>query len=136
MPDFNNDLGGLRLNLLDDDVVTRAYLSEALRQRGAGVDESADGFEALAMIRKRAVHSQPYHAVIADLMMPEMSGFEFIESLRRRRWGQDLPVIVLSAHSESDNVIRCAAHNVQGFVVKPVDLDVMAKKILSVAPPV
>ena len=129
------DLCGISLSLLDDDAVTRAYLSEALRQRGAHVDEAADGFEALAMIRKRAV-AHPYHAVIADLMMPEMNGFEFIESLRRRSWGRDMPIIVLSAHSDSENVIRSATHNVQGFVVKPVDIDVMAKKLLTVAPPV
>jgi len=134
MFDTDADLHGISISLLDDDDVTRAYLSEALRQRGADVDEAADGFEALAMIRKRATANRPYHAVIADLVMPEMSGFEFIESLRRRSWGQDIPIIVLSAHSEPGNVIRCASHNVQGFVVKPVDIDVMAKKLLSVAP--
>ena len=136
MAKITPNLNGISLNLLDDDAVTRAYLSEALRQRGAGVDEAADGFEALAMIRKRANANRPYHAVVADLVMPEMGGFEFIESLRRRPWGRDMPVIVLSAHSEPGNVIRSAAHNVQGFVVKPVDIDVMAKKLIAVAPPV
>ncbi|WP_442757504.1 response regulator, partial [Pseudomonas sp. PM2] len=64
--------------------------------------EAADGIEALDHIR-----ANPVDLVLLDVMMPRMGGVEVLETLRQEGRLEDTSVIMISAASEIDTVVRC-----------------------------
>ena len=78
--------------LVDDDDIGRRQMRTALEQRGWTVTEATDGRDAL----KRLGEARP-DAIILDLMMPEMDGFEFLEEMRRAAEWRDIPIVVVTA---------------------------------------
>jgi adenylate cyclase len=86
-----------RVLLIDDDDVVRRSVRLALEPIGWRVAEAENGQVALASVEE----SQP-DAIILDLMMPKMDGFEFLDALRERPEWRDIPVVVLTARDLSD----------------------------------
>jgi PAS domain S-box-containing protein len=78
--------------LIEDDETTRGMMRQMLEREGWQVTEATNGREGLL----RASEAQP-HAILLDLMMPEMDGFEFIVELRKRKEWRDIPVVVITA---------------------------------------
>ena len=85
-------VGAGRLLLIEDEVATRDAIRRTLERDGWNVDVAADGTEALGALN----HSQP-DAIILDLLMPGMDGFEFLQSLRTHEQWRNVPVVVLTA---------------------------------------
>jgi len=83
--------GGVVMVVEDDDL-TREVLGRALAKQGWGVVEAASGRVALALLAEQQVE-----LVLLDLMMPEMDGFELLESMRKHVALQTIPVVVLTA---------------------------------------
>jgi GAF domain-containing protein/CheY-like chemotaxis protein len=81
-----------RVLLVDDDAFLRRELREALEQDGWQPEEAENGRAALARLAER-----PFDAVLLDLVMPEMNGFEFLVQMRARAEWRDIPVIVITA---------------------------------------
>ena len=76
-----------------------------------------NGEEALHVLENAA--GDPPDIAVVDLNMPRLSGLEFIEELRRRRWPYaDLPVIVYTTSDLAADRRRCAARGVSDYVVK------------------
>ncbi len=78
--------------LVDDDDMMRRSLMQGLEKDGWKVDEAENGRAALTCLGQ----SVP-DAIVLDLMMPEMDGFEFLEKLRHRAEWRDIPVVVVTA---------------------------------------
>jgi CheY-like chemotaxis protein len=81
-----------RILIVDDNATNVKILQARLGSEGYEVVSAADGEEGLAAARTLAPD-----LILLDLMMPEMDGFEFIEELRKRPDGANLPVVVLTA---------------------------------------
>jgi len=81
-----------RVLVVDDDAFMRREMSAALEQDGWLPQEAENGRAALALLEK-----QPFDAVLLDLMMPEMNGFELLVEMRARERLRDIPVIVITA---------------------------------------
>ena len=75
----------------------RAAIVRALAPDGWSVAQADNGRSGLA-----AVEDASPDAIILDLVMPEMSGFEFLDELRERAWARDIPVLVVTAKDLSD----------------------------------
>ena len=82
--------------VVDDDPDARSRLRTVLERNGWEVREASNGEEALA-----SVAEMPPLVILLDLTMPVMDGFSFLENLRERPDGGDIPVIVLSARDLS-----------------------------------
>jgi|DewCreStandDraft_5_1066085.scaffolds.fasta_scaffold09676_4 DNA-binding NtrC family response regulator len=101
--------------VVDDDpdqvslVVAQLERTRAFRTRGFTSARAA----------LRAHETEPADAVITDLRMPEVDGFEFIRRLRRSDAG--LPILVLTAHGEEDEAAQAFDAGATDFVTKPVD---------------
>jgi signal transduction histidine kinase/DNA-binding response OmpR family regulator len=80
---------GLRVLLVEDETLVRETFAEALAALGHEVEAFASGTEALTALR-----NVPFHVVITDLAMPEMSGFDVARQVKEVK--RDLPVILLS----------------------------------------
>ena len=96
--------------VVDDDADTRDALKMALELHSCSVVTAANGVEAL-----RAVRADPPDLVLLDLMMPVMSGAEFVEELRKEERFRELPVVILSAWPQDAREVN----GVQGFLSKP-----------------
>ncbi|SUZ32218.1 putative transcriptional regulatory protein TcrX [Roseibaca ekhonensis] len=93
-------------------------ISEAIRfiltRNGWQVDVEADGFAALARLR-----SAPPDALILDLMLPDMDGFEILRNLRAEAPTRDLPVLMLTAKGQVADRDLAAKLGVTRFMTKP-----------------
>jgi DNA-binding response OmpR family regulator len=78
--------------LVEDDSPVRGMISDLLEEAGYQVAEAIDGFQALKSLRERRPD-----LIILDLMLPGMSGWEFLERSRDRLERANIPVIILSA---------------------------------------
>jgi two-component system, cell cycle response regulator len=100
--------------LVDDDALMREFYGDLFTEQGFQVRTAGTGREGLSVVT-----SQPVEAVILDIVMPEMSGLELLETLRGR--DADLPVIMLTAHATSQNAITALKLGAFDFIVKGQD---------------
>jgi CheY-like chemotaxis protein len=106
-----------RVLVVDDDDAIRALLFTVLRRRGLKVDMARNGAEAL----ERCLRCH-YSVILLDLMMPKMSGYEFLAHLEHE-WRGDRPiVVVLTAGTEPRNLNPAY---VAGSVRKPFDIQLL-----------
>jgi CheY-like chemotaxis protein/HPt (histidine-containing phosphotransfer) domain-containing protein/anti-sigma regulatory factor (Ser/Thr protein kinase) len=119
---------GSRLNILlaEDNLVNQKITTRMLEKIGHAVIVVSNGREALEAIGK-----QTFDLVLMDIQMPEMSGFEATETIRRqeRGSGQHLPIIALTAHAMDGDRERCLEHGMDGYISKPVRGQELAQAI-------
>jgi signal transduction histidine kinase/DNA-binding NarL/FixJ family response regulator len=118
---------GAKLLIVDDHPVNREVLVQQLELLGMTADTCVDGNEALAIWAPGR-----YGAVLADLHMPGMDGYELVRRLRMAEAEQRCartPVIAVSANALRGEAERCIAAGMDGFVAKPVSLDALSKAL-------
>jgi signal transduction histidine kinase/CheY-like chemotaxis protein len=106
----------------DDDPGIRIVVAEQLRQHGYDILEARSGEEAIALATRHAVegidHSYPViSAVLLDLYMPGLSGWETLQQLKMSPATASIPVVVLSVVPPTDRPMR--GGDAQGWVQKP-----------------
>jgi len=99
------------LLLVEDDIHLRGVLALGLQNHGYEVREAGTGSETLRLIRVRTPD-----ALILDLGLPDMNGFELIASIRAE---YELPIIVLSASAEEQHQVRALDGGANDYVTKP-----------------
>ncbi len=130
--DKPDDIGGYidkKVLIVDDDVTSRFVLINYLKEIGCIIEEAEDGFMALAILRKHAIQQKPFHLVIVDLMMPNMDGFEFLSTLRKRSWGKSIPLLVSSSRKDPEAIIKVKYNNIKGYLLKPVTRENLLDKV-------
>ena len=106
---------GARLLVVDDNPDNREMLSRRLKRLGYdNVSLAVDGEEALAMNSEAA-----FDAILLDVMMPRKSGIEVLEQLRSENRLEDTPVIMISAATEIETVVRCLELGAEDYLPKP-----------------
>ena len=116
-----------RVMIVEDDFETRELIAEVLRDDGYAVQTAANGAEALATLR--TVTDERPDIILLDLMMPIMSGWQFLDE---RATDQDLariPVLVLSADPSRQ---LASSRGVVAVVGKPFDLPRLLKLVRAV----
>ncbi|MCH8179514.1 MAG: response regulator [Proteobacteria bacterium] len=111
-------LDGLRVLLVEDNVLNQQLASELLARRGALVTVAGHGLEALALLRQPGAH---FDVVLMDLQMPVMDGYQAAEAIRQNPQLQGLPVLAMTAHAMVEERERCLALGMQGHLSKPLD---------------
>lgn len=117
-----NDRPAPAVLIAEDDPSTRTLLSKFFEKKGFVVTGVANGKEALA-----ALVGCPFDVAIVDVMMPEMTGLEALE--QARAFGVTTPVILATALSGSDDVVRGLAGGADDYVAKPFDLGVLYARV-------
>ena len=112
--------------VVEDEPLSRDMLERRLARRGFEVAAVSDGMSCLQWLEAR-----PCDLVLLDLSMPGMDGFEIIQKLRSK-WSHDsLPIIVVSARVDSEDVVRALTFGANDYVVKPVNFRVLMARIRS-----
>lgn len=115
---------GVKIALVDDDKVTLAILSRALRRRGFLVRTFMDPESALDVLCRDA----PDVAVV-DMQMPGMTGLEVLMQLEQRLGGLTFPMIILSSVEEEKTLQEAFRHGASDYLIKPVTEGELAVKL-------
>lgn len=115
--------GGRRLLVADDDDGIRGLLTAFFTRKGFVVTAVADGRAALASLLAGEVE-----VAIIDAMMPRMTGPQVLEEAREA--GCTVPVIIATAHGDSDTVVQALELGADDWVPKPFDLAVLHARVL------
>lgn len=110
-----------RVLLVEDHEINRLLAEEMLRGAGFAVDTAANGAEALGKLEA----GEGYDAVLMDLQMPVMDGFEATRAIRQRFSPRQLPVIAMTAHALEEEIEKSRAVGMNDYLIKPIGADLL-----------
>jgi two-component system sensor histidine kinase/response regulator len=107
----------LRILLAEDNIVNQTLACRLLEKRGHDVTVAGNGKQALAVFEK-----QTFDAILMDVQMPEMDGFETTAAIREKEksTGRHIPIIATTAHAMKGDKERCLASGMDGYLSKPI----------------
>lgn len=109
-----------RILLVDDNADAVLILSMSLRLKGYAVEGCHSGQQALELTQ-----TWRPQALLLDISMPGMDGYETCRRLRQLPWGQDVVIIALTGYSQDEDRQRTQEAGFDWHLVKPVDLAVL-----------
>jgi two-component system chemotaxis response regulator CheY len=113
--------------IVDDYKTMLRVMRNLLGQIGfKNVDEATDGKSALDLMRNKQ-----YDLVISDWNMEPMTGIQLLETVRGEL-GNDVPFIMVTAESKTENVLAARQAGVNNYIIKPFSAEVLKSKIVSV----
>ncbi|MBF0187683.1 MAG: response regulator [Magnetococcales bacterium] len=124
-------LEGMHVLLVEDNEVNREIVVALLEQEGVVVSEAENGVEAVEAVEQGG----RFDAVLMDIMMPLMDGYEATERVRQLPEGEGLPIIAMTAHALADEREKCLAVGMNDHVAKPIEPELLFRALLDVLPP-
>ena len=115
-------LAGLRVLVVDDHEINQEVAQALLSRADAIVDIAPDGRTALAVLAR---HSGRYHAVLMDVQMPEMDGYQTTAAIRRDLGLTELPIIAMTANALASDREKARRAGMVGHIAKPIDVEQM-----------
>ena len=121
------DYAGKRFLLAEDNKLNAEILIELLGRRGAQIEWVDNGAKAVQMLAQRS--SGPYDAVLMDVMMPVMNGYEAAREIRRLpvRDAAGVKIVALTANAFAEDIKTSLDAGMDAHVAKPVDIDSLAR---------
>lgn len=113
-----------RILFVDDEAQIRKLLSTYFQRQGYEVDLATDGYEAL-----RTVRTSPPDLVITDVGMPNLNGYDLTRRLRSDHRTARIPIVMLSARKQAEDILTGYAEGADEYVAKPVEMAVLAAKV-------
>ena len=117
-------LNGMHILVADDDPVMRVYIQKKLEKRGFKISLAEDGLEAYNM----AVSLKP-DLILMDGLMPKLDGFEAVKKIRENRTISHIPVFMLTALDDQENVADSLICGANDYIIKPFDVTDIVEKI-------
>ncbi|MGH1589611.1 HAMP domain-containing protein [Methylobacterium phyllosphaerae] len=114
-----HSLRGRRVILVDDDVRNIFSLTSALEQHDLDVLFAESGRDGIALL----LANPDVDAMLVDIMMPGMDGYETIREIRRHESFRHLPLVAVTAKAMKGDREKCLAAGASDYVSKPVDID-------------
>jgi CheY-like chemotaxis protein len=121
---------GAKLLLVEDNSINQQVAKETLEQEGFDIVIATNGQDAVQKIRESY-----FDAVLMDLQMPVMDGYEATRIIRSESQFDDLPIIAMTAHAMNDVRESCLYVGMNGFVTKPIDVDELLTSLSSFIKP-
>ena len=113
-----------RVLIIDDNEMNRDMLARRLERKGYAVDVAASAHELVERVKRDSTD-----LVLLDIEMPEISGLEGLEKLREHFSSIELPVIMVTARSQSEDVVKALGIGANDYLTKPVDFAVALARI-------
>jgi len=111
-------LRGARVLLAEDNEINQQVAQEMLERAGLVVGIADNGQEAVQRVK-----AETYDAVLMDIQMPVMGGFEATQEIRKDSRFKDLPIIAMTAHAMAGDREKSLAAGMNDHVTKPIDPD-------------
>ena len=106
----------------EDDFAIKTMISTKLKQENYSVYTAQNGQEALNLMEKQQID-----LVISDIMMPEMDGYEFVQTLRETKY--TLPILMITAKSQLESLEAAFKLGVDDYMVKPLRLEELVLRV-------
>ena len=130
----------IRILYIEDDEVTRKYTHSILSEFFDFIDVASDGQSGYDMFLDAEIaipdlgispslHTQKYDLVITDIKMPKMDGIAFISKIRKIC--KETAIIVTSAHNDVEYMIETIRLGVNGYILKPIELNQLLDALAS-----
>jgi two-component system chemotaxis response regulator CheY len=120
----------MRILVVDDFMTMRRVVRGLLREMGLDdVAEAASGAAALDLLRAGGVD-----AVISDIEMPTLGGFELLSAIKKDEQLRHVPVLLVSAEARKDEILRCVQAGAAAYLVKPFSRATLEDKLRFVLP--
>lgn len=113
-----------KILIIDDDSIALA-IARAMLETDYNVITAKSGREGLGYMRKETLPD----LVLVDMMMPGVDGFEFLRTVRGNTELPQIPIILMTSENTSKSVEGSYANGASDFISKPLDLNVLLKKI-------
>jgi signal transduction histidine kinase/ActR/RegA family two-component response regulator len=114
-------LSGKRVLLCEDNQLNREIATELLKAKGIAAESAENGEKGLELYRNAA--DGYFDAVLLDIRMPVMDGYETAEKIRAsgKKDARTIPIIAMTADAFSEDVKKCRDVGMNGHIAKPVD---------------
>ncbi|GAA4160101.1 hypothetical protein GCM10022217_23670 [Chryseobacterium ginsenosidimutans] len=114
-----------KILIVDDDPRNIFALKLTLKTRGYQIESSTMAQEAIDILKK----DNQFTAVLMDMMMPEMDGYEAIRIIRNTPSISTVPVIAVTAQAMPEDRQKCLDAGAQDYISKPIDVDQLINAI-------
>jgi signal transduction histidine kinase/DNA-binding response OmpR family regulator len=129
-PDVLDLIRGMRVLLVEDNAINQQVACELLGDvAGLRISVAGNGHHAIEQLQ-----TGDFDAVLMDIQMPEMDGYEATAHIRRQARWQNLPIIAMTAHAMVQDRERCLAAGMNDFVTKPFDFAELCATLARWAP--
>ena len=108
--------------VIEDDIVTRGMIKKILMEHGYEVSTAFDGIDAVLCLTKRN-----FDLILCDIFMPNLSGFQLLEFLNRKRLR--IPVIFLTASDKVEDEIKGLMLGAEDYIRKPINKNTMLIRV-------
>jgi len=113
-----------RILVIDDTEYNRHLIERQLSLSGYTVVTAIHGRQGLEYLQR-----QPFDTILLDLMMPEMDGFAVLEQIKRDPQLRHIPVVVISALDEIEDIVRCIEAGAEDYLTKPINTTLLHARI-------
>ncbi len=120
--DENNDLSGIRILIVEDNIINQQIADEILSSAGAKTTIAGNGQEAVDIMMSN-LPDVKYDIILMDLQMPVMDGFEATKYIRNTLNLKNIPIIAMTAHTKDNEWDKCAAVGMSDYATKPINVD-------------
>jgi CheY-like chemotaxis protein len=125
-------LTGMRVLVVEDNLINQQIAEELLSAEGAKVSLAANGEIGVHAIQAAATSNQ-FHAVLMDIQMPVMDGYAATKFIRERLGMHDLPIVAMTANAMASDREECIAGGMDEHIGKPFDLDQLVHTLLLIS---
>ena len=113
-----------RVLVVDDNEINRDMLARRVRNQGHEVATAAGGEAALEILR-----ADPFDAVLLDIIMPGMNGYEVLHRMKADETLRDIPVIMISALDGVESAVRCIEMGAEDYLPKPFNPTILRARL-------
>ncbi|OIQ16157.1 MAG: hypothetical protein BM556_15980 [Bacteriovorax sp. MedPE-SWde] len=114
----------MKILIVDDDQINNKMLSKKLEKRGFDIVQAFCGQDCLDIVSKGGID-----LILLDIMMPDLSGDEVLEKLRCTYSAFELPIIMVTGKSETEDIVNNLKRGANDYIVKPVNIEVALARI-------
>ena len=115
---FQRALKGAKILLVEDNIINQKVAFEILHNVGIRVEVANNGFEAIQLVRVNL-----YDAVLMDVQMPGIDGYDTTRQIRNDEKYKELPIIAMTANAMVGDKERCIEAGMNDYVAKPIDTE-------------
>ena len=115
----------MRILLIEDDVAIARSLKEGLEDEAYAVDVAHDGDEGY-----RTATADDYDAIILDIMLPSMNGYEVCQALRQD--GKRTPILMLTARDAEHDIVKGLDMGADDYLAKPFSFEVLLARLRAI----
>lgn len=120
----------MKILVVDDFSTMRRIVRNLLVELGFSgplIQEADDGENAMVMLK-----SQPFDMVVTDWNMPNMTGIDLLRAIRAEASLKGMPVLMVTAENNRDQIIAAAQAGVNGYIVKPFTAATLQEKLTKI----